>query len=86
MYSKTVVVSNELGLHARPASIFVIQAKKFKSEITIQMDDKTLNAKSMAAILGACIDKGTELRLTANGEDEQEAVDSLITTIKNNLE
>ena len=52
MYSKTVVVSNEFGLHARPASIFVIQAKKFKSEITIQMDDKTLNAKSMAAIGG----------------------------------
>jgi len=85
MYKKTVTIINKRGLHARPGSDFVNSAQKFKSKITIRRldeEDDPVNAKSIAFVLSLGISKGVEIELAANGEDEQEAIDSLVSMIK----
>ena len=84
MYTKTLSVINKRGLHARPGSDFVNAAGKFKSKITIRRldeEDEPVNAKSIAFVLSLGISKGVEIELSASGEDEQEAVDSLTAMI-----
>ncbi len=85
MYSKQVEIQNKTGLHARPASDFVNMAGKFKSKITIRdvnSEDEAVNAKSIVLLLTMGFGKGTMIELTGKGEDEQEAVDSLVTLIE----
>jgi len=84
MYIKAVTVINKRGLHARPGSDFVNEAGKYKSKITIRRldeDDDPVNAKSIAFVLSLGISKGIRIELSASGEDEQEAVDSLVSMI-----
>ena len=84
MYKKIITVINKRGLHARPGSDFVNAAGKFKSKITIRRldeDDDPVNAKSIAFVLSLGVSKGVEIELAASGEDEQEAVDSLVAMI-----
>ena len=84
MYRKNVTVINKRGLHARPGSDFVHAADKFKSKITIRRldeDEEPVNAKSIAFVLSLGIGKGVEIELTANGDDEQEAINSLVSII-----
>jgi len=85
MYAKQTTVINETGLHARPASEFVAEAKKFASKITIQNLSKEgaapANAKSMIRLLAEGLAKGTQVEIAANGEDEVAAVDALVALI-----
>lgn len=87
MYEKTVVIVNEAGLHARPAAVFVGESKKFKSKISIRNmsvdPSREGNAKSMLNVLTLMLTKGSEMRLVAEGEDEREAVDTLVRLIQN---
>ncbi|MCT4565702.1 MAG: HPr family phosphocarrier protein [Maledivibacter sp.] len=83
MYSKSATILNEAGLHARPASVLVQAANKFKSEISIKVNDKTMNAKSIMAILAGSISCGSQVDIVGDGEDEGEAVDSIISLIEN---
>lgn len=69
--SKEII--NEQGLHARPAANFVALAKKYKSKIMLTKEDKTVNAKSLLAVLGAGITKGSTVSLSFDGEDAEEA-------------
>lgn len=81
MVSKQTVVINKSGLHARPASDFVMCAKGFQSAITIRNMDEDMgpvNAKSVVRVLAEGIGQGTRVELTASGEDEQQAVDALV--------
>ncbi len=82
MISKKVTIINETGLHARPASIFVSMASKFKSELMVQKGEKQVNAKSILAVLSLGISKGTEITLSAQGPDEEEAVNKLAELIQ----
>ena len=84
MYSRTVTVLNRTGLHARPASDFIGCAGKFKSKITIKRvgDEDEANAKSIVMLLSLGLAQGTEIELTARGEDETEAVDTLVALIE----
>ena len=85
MYSKKTVVINPTGLHARPAGAFVRAAKEYKSRITIANlltpEEDTVNAKSIIGVLSLGMGKGTEVEITAEGKDEQAAVDALIALI-----
>jgi len=74
MYSKDIVVDNESGLHARPASTFASTAAKFNSNITVTKDSKKVNAKSVIAILSLGVSKGSKIIITAEGHDEEAAV------------
>lgn len=84
MYRKETKVVNETGLHARPASDFVVAAKGFQSSITIRKlpDGAAVNAKSIVRLLGEGIAKGTDIEIAAEGEDETTAVDSLVALIQ----
>ncbi len=74
-----VTVQNKLGLHVRPAAKLVNVAKTFKSEIIIEKNGEKANAKSIMAIISFAAAQGTSLKIIANGEDEQIALDSLNT-------
>lgn len=82
MYSESIEVQNQTGLHARPAAAFVQTAAKYKSNITIEKEEKKANAKSMLALLTIGASKGSIVRITAEGEDENQAVTALTELIK----
>ncbi|MGE4485985.1 MAG: HPr family phosphocarrier protein [Oscillospiraceae bacterium] len=77
-------VKNKTGLHARPAATFATMAAKFKSKISIKnldTDSKEVNAKSVVSVLTLGMSKGTKARITADGEDADEAVSMLTSLI-----
>ncbi len=79
---KLVKILNESGLHARPAAIFVKTASGFKSEIKIEVKGNYLNGKSIMNVLSLGAKKGDEIKIIANGPDEDEAVQSLAQLIE----
>ena len=85
MFSKEVVVQNQVGLHARPATFFIQKANEFKSSIWVEKDERKVNAKSLLGVLSLGITKGTTINIIADGLDEEEAVSSLVTLIASNF-
>ncbi|MBA4548257.1 HPr family phosphocarrier protein [Thermoactinomyces intermedius] len=78
MVEKKVTVQLETGLHARPAALFVQEANKFASEIFVVKGNKKVNAKSIMGIMSLAVSRGTEITITAEGSDEEEAVEKLV--------
>ena len=81
MYSKITTVINETGLHARPASDFVRTAHRFSSDITIRNltdDGQSANCKSIIEVLAEGISQNCQVMISAEGEDETLAVDTLV--------
>lgn len=78
MYTKEVVLNNQVGLHARPATFFIQKANEFKSSIWIEKDERRVNAKSLLGVLSLGITRGTAINVIADGLDEKEAVDALV--------
>ena len=85
MVSKEIVIQNQVGLHARPATFFIQKANEFKSLITIARDERKVNAKSLLGVLSLGITKGTSVIISADGPDEQEAIDALEVLIMSNF-
>lgn len=78
MVTKQVEFINKTGLHARPASDFVMLAKKYESKITICKEGgEPVNAKSVVRLLAEGIGQGTKAELAAEGQDEAEAIEAL---------
>lgn len=78
MTKKQVEIINETGLHARPASDFVMTAKKYESKITICRESGApVNAKSVVRILAEGLGKGAKIEIAAEGADEEQAVEAL---------
>ncbi len=77
MVSKDIIVQNEVGLHARPATFFIQKANEFKSSIWVVKDERKVNAKSLLGVLSLGITRGTTVKLVADGSDENEALESL---------
>ena len=85
MFTQEVTVNNEVGLHARPATYFIQKANEFKSGIWVEKEERRVNAKSLLGGLSLGIVKGTNIALIADGSDEKEAVDALVSLIQNNF-
>lgn len=85
MFSKEVEVLNQVGLHARPATFFIQKANEFKSSIWVEKDERKVNAKSLLGVLSLGIVKGTKINLIADGQDEEEAVVTLVNLIASNF-
>ena len=78
MSERTVTVVPEAGLHARPASRFVQTANEFDADIEIApVEGDPVNARSMLAVTGLGVENGDDVRLLAEGEDSEEALDAL---------
>ena len=85
MFSKEVVVQNQVGLHARPATFFIQKANEFKSSVWVEKDERNVNAKRLLGVLSLGITKGTSIAIIADGTDEQEAVTTLVNLIASNF-
>lgn len=85
MFIKEVTVQNQVGLHARPATFFIQKANEFKSTIWIAREERKVNAKSLLGVLSLGITKNTVVTLSAEGVDEQDAVNALVNLIDSNF-
>ncbi|MEM9479013.1 MAG: HPr family phosphocarrier protein [Verrucomicrobiota bacterium] len=75
--SRELVLNNELGLHARPAAMFVKTASRFRSEVWVEMDEEQVNGKSIMGLMMLAAPGGATLTVSAEGDDANEALDSL---------
>lgn len=78
-------IKDELGIHARPAGLFVKEAGGFSAEITVKCKGKSANAKKIFALMGLGAKKGDMLEITISGSDEDAAYDALLSFLKQNL-
>ncbi|HCG79176.1 MAG TPA: HPr family phosphocarrier protein [Oceanospirillales bacterium] len=77
MIQKNVLIINKLGLHARAAAKLVSTASAFSSQLKIGKDGRMVDCKSIMSVMMLAASKGTELILTAEGSDEEAAVDAI---------
>jgi phosphotransferase system HPr (HPr) family protein len=81
----TLIVQHEVGLHARPASLFVQEASKFKSDITVTHGNRTVNAKSILTVLTLGVSKGAEITIQSEGEDAVESLAAIEELVNDNF-
>ncbi|MCX6338353.1 MAG: HPr family phosphocarrier protein [Candidatus Aureabacteria bacterium] len=79
---KDLTITNRLGLHARPAAMFVQLANKFSSDITVERGNEKVNGKSIMGIMMLAAGKGLKITVTAGGADAAEAVRALEALVK----
>ena len=82
MFVKDVVVKNQVGLHARPATFFIQKANEFKSSIWVEKEERRVNGKRLLGVLSLGIIGGTSIRIIADGPDEETAVNSLVALVE----
>lgn len=82
MCAKEVLVQNQVGLHARPATFFIQKANEFKASIWVEKEERRVNAKSLLGVLSLGIVGGVNIRIIADGADEQDAVDALVKLVE----
>ncbi|SNS25542.1 phosphocarrier protein [Anaerovirgula multivorans] len=85
MISKTVVLKNDTGLHARPATLVIKEASKFQSNITFIKGTQESNAKSIMGLMAMGIKKGEEVEIKVDGPDEKETLDTIIALFESNF-
>lgn len=83
MKEVNVVVIDPVGLHARPATVAVNAASKYKSDIKVTYKGRTVNMKSIMGVMSIGIPTQSEITISADGEDEEVAIDSIVEVLKN---
>ena len=79
------VITDEVGIHARPAGLLVKKAKEFTSTIIISTDDKSAKATALMKLMGMGIKKGDEVTVQVEGDDEEAAAAAIEAFLKENL-
>jgi phosphocarrier protein len=74
---KTLIVKNKLGLHARPAALFVQIANKYESDISVKKGKQFVNGKSIMGIMMLAASRGSKIHIEARGDDAREALEEL---------
>ncbi len=82
MCVKDVVINNQVGLHARPATFFIQKANEFKSSVWVEKEDRRVNAKSLLGVLSLGIVGGTKIRIIVDGNDEEVCMKALVDLIE----
>jgi phosphocarrier protein len=72
--SREFTVKNKLGIHARPAAMFVKTANKFRADIHVEKDGQEINGKSIMGLMMLAAGQGSVLKITADGEDSSKAI------------
>jgi len=75
--SKKFTITNKLGLHARPAAMFVKMSNRFSSEIWVEKDDEQVNGKSIMGLMMLAAGHGSVIQVTAEGVDAEEALSGI---------
>ena len=86
MITKAIVIQNRAGIHARPAAMLVQETKNFSSNIYFEKGNDRINAKSIMGIITLGAAYGTQLKIIAEGDDEQAAVDALVRLFESKFE
>ena len=86
MIEKIITISNRAGIHARPAAIVVQATKDFKSNVYFEKGQERINAKSIMGVITLGASYGTEIKIIAEGEDEQTAVQTLVRLFESKFE
>lgn len=81
MVEKQVEVQLKSGLQARQAALFVQEANRYSADVYLEKDEKKVNAKSIMGIMSLAISKGTTVTISADGSDEEAAVEALSSLI-----
>lgn len=82
MTENQVQVELKSGLQARQAALFVQEANRYQADVYLQKEDKKVNAKSIMGIMSLAISKGSSVTISAEGSDEEQAVEGLIAMIQ----
>jgi phosphocarrier protein HPr len=82
MVSQKVTIIDPIGIHARPASILVKEAKKYQSTLIMHHNGKEANLTAMLKILSLAVGPEAEVEIVADGSDEQEALDAVVKTMQ----
>ena len=82
MEKREFTITSETGIHARPATIWVQAASKFSSDITLSYEGKSVNLKSIMGVMSLGVGQNAKVTITANGDDEKEALDTVAETMK----
>ena len=85
MVVKSVTITNQVGLHARPATFFIQKANEFRCSIWVEKDERRVNAKSLLGVLSLGIVCGTTINIIADGADEVQAVETLAELVNSEL-
>ncbi len=85
MAKEKVTVTDEIGFHARTASLFAKKASVFNSNVQVSFNGKTVNGKSMLAIMTLGVKSNATVEVSADGDDETEALKALIDLVQNNF-
>jgi len=85
MVSEKLTIINKLGLHMRPASNFVQLMAKYQSNVKIHFNGKTIDGKSIMAVMSSCIKKGAEIEIECEGPDEEEMLKAAADLVKAGL-
>ena len=85
MKSFDYTITDEIGIHARPAGILAKKAKEYASRITITKGGKTAEAQKLMAVMSLGLKKGETVTVSAEGEDEEKAAADMETFFKENL-
>jgi len=86
MITRSLVIRNRYGLHARPAAKFVEIASKFQAQVMMSKDGIEVNGKSIMGVLVLAAEKGSKIELRVNGKDEKEAIEALAGLLEGKLD
>ena len=86
MTEEIVTICNRAGIHARPAALLVQATKDYKSQIYFEKGQDRINAKSIMGVITLGASYGTEIKIIAEGEDEQAAVQTLVRLFESKFE
>lgn len=86
MISRDIVINNTSGLHARPATFFIQKANTYPCSIWVEKDERKVNAKSLLGVLSLGIARGMTIKLIADGQGAEEALNGLSDLINSGFE
>ena len=88
MASRKVTIKNTLGLHARPAMMFVETASKYQADVRVCRTDQSesVDGRSIMQVMMLAATQGTQLEISATGEDAEDAVEALVELVKSNFQ
>lgn len=79
---KTITITDSTGVHARPATVLVNKAGNFSSDVTVEYNGKSVNLKSIMGVMSLGIPKDAEIKIVAEGADEDEAIEAIYAAVK----
>jgi catabolite repression HPr-like protein len=85
MTKREITIRLDSGLETRPVALLVQMASQFQSDVYVESDTRRVNAKSIMGMMTLGLDSGSEVTISANGEDEKEAVDKIAAYLTRSL-